>query len=264
MRTLRALLEQAPGRIRHKDVPQLMAILQALPDRPPPPVHDRQGHSKRGKLKRIDLTKEMRQALNKEFERTQLKASDLKVLMQNEDYGADAYRDVGRWRLGNVKSVQENKWRLVMHYLAKIPDAIIHAPSSRKDAKTPAIGKPVRKPRAQAFTSVDDSVPRPDLKPEAIQPPKDRPKIKGYRVSGMHQRLGYVVIDDEIYDRLHALRRQTLVSPRRLILSAHDAPADLEISQVRNWFLGVTLSAEKEHLNWVLNTYESWPVVNDG
>ncbi len=99
----------------------------------------------------------------------------------------------------------------------------------------------------------------PDLRAEDIlpapRPRKHAPVYKRRQYPGTH----YVEITDALYNQLHHEKRRTRVSHKRLLKSRADIPKGLRELTVASWFLGKTLSAEKEYLDYILKCYAELP-----
>ncbi|KCZ61431.1 hypothetical protein HY36_16815 [Hyphomonas atlantica] len=265
--TVRALIQEQSSQISSNAFEALLSILSALPDRP---AHvPKSTYSKASR--RISFNEDMRVQLIAELQRTQIVISDLvKRLKHERDRKALAHR-LTRWKRGTVDTVPEDEWLSVIEYLGTIPDAIKSTPSvtpvesqSVEVVRSmPPIAKPAGAQKKAALTNMDDTRAVPDLALNDVGPAKPRARMKRYRLGESLKRLGYIVISDELYNRLHEERKRTLLSPRRLLASATRPPPDLTSKQVRDWFLGNTLAAEKEHLEWVLNAYADLPDAND-
>ncbi len=246
----------------------ILDILKDLPDGAPKP-----GSTYSYTTKRMPLTEEMTELINTEFKRTQISITDVARRIVGTNSFQALNNRIVRWGKGTAETVPISEWQDVVSYLDSLPDAV-YIPDPKRERMPPAlpeapekhiakIAKPKPPQKPSTITNTDDSRAKPDLTLERIPPIKPRPDLDGHRLSSSRKRLGYVVIDEEQFQRLHAERERTLVSVRRLVASASNAPAGLQSRTVDNWFHGTILSAEKEHLDWVLDTYSKLPSVNE-
>lgn len=246
----------------------ILNVLKALPDGSPKP---RTTYSYA--TKRISLTHEMIDHINTEFERTRLTISDVARRVAGERSFNALNNRIMRWRKGTAESVPASEWRDVLSYLATLPDVVQVSDPDRVRELPVAIEQPKRpppkilKPKAPTkqptLANTDDSRPEPDLLSERIPTIKPRPRLVDYRLSSNREGLGYVLIDDGCYQRLHRERKRTCVSARRLIASATEVPAGLNARTIDNWLLGNILAAESEHLEWVLIAFRNLPSVDE-
>lgn len=265
---IRALLDNERLQSFPEAWTDVLAILTVLPD----------GVTKQGKKysyskDRIFLTPEMTDHINAEFERTRVGPRDVARRVSDKASFETLHKRIFGWKNGAVKTIPKSDWQNVISYLAGLPDAVF-VPDPHRKREVPKladeavkrrakINKPPPADKKETITNTDDSKAEPDLTPERIQPARQRPNLDNHHLSDNRKLLGYIVIDELQYQKLHNERMRTLVSSRRLVASAPDAPAGIDSRTIDNWFLGRIISAEKEHLEWVLSAYAKLPSIDD-
>lgn len=244
--------------------PALLTVLKTLPDAPPSvsaPYRKIDGE-------RIPLTRQMIAQLNGEFERTGVAIVDVERLLLRREMKSRRKTPIVQWKKGMSKTVPRAEWDRVIALLEHLPDkgAAMRGipgpppPTPPKTEKKPyRIETPAYPKRQRTLTSMDDSEAAPDLKPDEILPARAREGLSSHQVNRHHKALGYVQISEAQYRKLHAERRRTLVSARRLVASAPDVPGGLRARHIDSWLLGRTLSAEEHYLEWVLEAYARLP-----
>ena len=267
--TIRTLIQDERPKLPSDALPELLPILSEMPDKP---AHTPKSPYNKAS-KRIAFDTDMHGHLVSELERTQIVITDIARRLKPERGSKALNQRLTQWRHGDAQTVPQDEWLAVIGYLEALPNARKPAPSLKSEKPKPAqpmpqrsappIAKPSRPPKRAVITNVDDTRAISDLSSDDLPQVKPRPRMKTYRLGETLKRLGYILISDDLYTLLHEERRRTLVSPRRLIASAKQPPPNLASKQVRDWLLGNTLAAEKEHLDWVLKTYASLPDAND-
>lgn len=234
----------------------LIEILYAQSDKP---MALKNRRAKRDTKRRKVITPEMRVQLNNEIKRTQVSVNGLCRLLFPEMDTAMINGSVQLVRKGVQTTLPFGIWAPLMDRLRSLPSPGATLSISAASGEMVLPESQHYPEKAEAISLMGDQVCRPDLDREKIEAARPRPNMIGYELSERFERLGYIVIGDRHYQQLHAERRRTLVSSRRLLASANDVPGGLRHHQVSQWFLGKTRCAEKRYLDWVLARYSKLP-----
>lgn len=262
---LNLLLSECPLHAMRGHEKILLSFLEDVED-----VPERSGEALRRfrSEKRVAVTAEMRSILEANFQGPRASISAIRRSLFPELPSGHLSGLIGRILLHQQKSIREDYWLRLMSYLDQIDPVELPKPTKKPPKKKPD-EKPKKKsaapkiPRAPKLASTISAERvrgvKPDLDPNALNAPKKRPKLSSHRLPQRRIDMGYVLIDEVAYEALHAHRRRTCVSIRRLLKGLADTPTDLRVSTVRSWFDGSTLAAESRLLEWVLQAYASLP-----
>ena len=237
----------------------LVEILRSIPD---VPAASKNRYAKRDTTRRTFITEEMRSELDRHLISTRVSVLGLCRTLFPHENPASISSTISQVRNGRQTTLPQHVWRSVIAYLRDIePKA---EPSNSASSEGIVVV-----PEAQAYpqkkTSISERRRRslqPDLNPADIPVAAPRPDIKDYVLSKRLENMGYVVIDDALYEELHAQRRRTCVSAGRLFASSQEVPPDLRDYQIKHWFSGKAKSAERHHIEWILESYRKLPDAN--
>ncbi len=208
---------------------------------------------------RIEITYDMRAKLDTELKRTQASISGACRTLFGLKHSESAVRAIRAARSGGLKTMQLEVWEKFTSHLAQLATPMPEAKDKSGGFKVPkASAYPQRN---KALSNQRQSIIRPNLIRSEIAPMPERPDMASYRLPNRLAQVGYVAIDDEIFQKLHDERKRTCVSPHLIVAGADNIPPGLEINQVSDWFRGKTKSAEKHYLDWIIQQYQALPSI---
>lgn len=239
----------------------LVAVLRDVSDKP---KASKSGYAKRDTNKRLVITEDMRTELDFHLTRTNVSLFGVcrRLFPRKDTYAINGA--VRNARSGLQTTLPKAVWGALIEHLREMETAREPSISQRGSViATVIIPEADAYPeRRKSITESRDDGLTPDLEPDDILPADSRPRITDYKLSKRLVGMGYIVIDDKVYQELHAQRRRTCVSSSRLLLSSPNAPPDLRDYHIARWFKGTAKSAEKHHVEWVLKTYRKIPDAN--
>ncbi|WP_147372833.1 hypothetical protein [Henriciella mobilis] len=251
--TLSLLLSECPLHALHDQASNLLPIIRRVETAP---ERLDSGRTRYRSGKRLAVTPAMRALLKTKLQNQQLPLSAIGRSHFPEFPQGRLNTLISRLIYGQQKTLKEDEWLRIKTVL----DSVSENEFPTKPTPKPAIPHiPKKQDTATTLSERRYQDLRPDLDSETIPSPKSRPALANYKLSDRMINMGYIIIDDELYDRLHAHRRRSGVSIRRLLKSSADAPNDLPVTTVQAWFNGSTLSAERRLVNWVLDAYGNLP-----